>query len=156
MFGDKAIEAGLKKLGHVQRRNSEDISRWTLRLELAGRRSRAPPGGQAGDIISTHVHLKAWEVCSAPHAITHKHTHTHAGLWICTYWTCNEWLTAETQMKQRSSKPGFLKSNQREPFQIPPIPVHEQSTAPQLLSNGLGSAIASVQPCEQIPPSQFA
>lgn len=44
MFGDKAIEAGLKKFGHVQRRDSEDISRWTLRLELAGRRSRGGAG----------------------------------------------------------------------------------------------------------------
>ena len=39
-FGDKAREARLRWFGHVQRRDSEDIGRKMLRLELPGKRPR--------------------------------------------------------------------------------------------------------------------
>ena len=42
-FGDQAREARLRRFGHVQRRDSEYISRRTLKMELPGRMSRHRP-----------------------------------------------------------------------------------------------------------------
>ena len=56
-FGEKVRETRLRWFGHVQRRDSEYISRRMMRLELPGRRSRGRPKRRFMDAVKEDMKL---------------------------------------------------------------------------------------------------